>query len=77
MDVWIEAESLAALREGKGVAGHGVGGKQGDGDVPPPPQLTATQRARRLEQRKQTFEALEAAAEGKGLPKDPENPLNY
>jgi len=79
MDVWVEAESMARLRKGRGGAdGHGVSGEGGaKGEKRPPAKLTVTEAARRAEQRKQAFEAIEAAAQGKALPADPDNPLNY
>jgi len=78
MDVWVETESLAALRRGKGGSARGPGaGGANKGDEKPPAKLTSSQRTKRQEERKSTFEALEAAAQGKRLPRDPENPLNY
>jgi hypothetical protein len=77
VDVWVEAESLAELRSGRGgLPGYGAGGA-GKDDERPPAKLSSTQTSRRAEQRKQTFEAIEAAAQGKGLPRDPDNPLSY
>ena len=77
VDAWVETESLAKLRGGQsGLPGYRTGGAN-KGDERPPPRLDATQRAKRLEQRKQAFDDLETAARGKGQPRDRESPLNY
>jgi hypothetical protein len=74
MDVWIEIESLSALRAGK----DGLGNVVAEDDAEKPrPKLTPSQTAARQQDRKQVFDALEAAAQGKPLPSDPESSLNY